>query len=120
MLPLSTAVASGDLVFLSGVAPLQDGHPVAPDSIEQQTGFMIRRMAEILADFDLSLQNMVYVQIYLRSTEDYAAVNAVYERMMPAPYPARKVIFTTFAVDGMDVEINGIASKAPADFRMMP
>ena len=36
-------------------------------------------------------------------------MNEVYARMMPSPYPARKVIVTAFAREHVCLEINGIA-----------
>lgn len=113
MIPLSPAVAVGDMVYLSGIPPINEGMVVAPDNVTGQAEYILRQIDQMLFRFGMNLSCLVYVQIYLKRMEDYAAMNAVYERLMPAPYPARKVITTAFAREHVQIEINGVASGLP-------
>ena len=116
MLPLSTAVAVNGFVFLSGIAPVDQGQVVAPDDAPAQAAFALRRMERVLAWKGMGLEDLTYVQLYLRTMADYDAVNEVYARMMPSPYPARKVIVTAFAREHVCMEINGIAVQGSKEY----
>lgn len=120
MPPLSTAVSAGDYVFLSGIPPVENGQVIAPQDISLQAEYVLTKMDKVLATFELSLKHLAYVQIYLQSMDDYEKVNAVYEMYMPQPYPARKVITTDFAVKGVHLEMNGIATVKPKESKFMP
>ena len=120
MPPLSTAVSAGDYVILSGIPPVKNGQVIAPQDIALQAEYVLTKMDEVLAAFELSLKHLAYVQIYLQSMDDYETVNAVYERHMPQPYPARKVIITDFAVKGVRLEMNGIATGKTKECIFMP
>ena len=113
MLPISAVVEAGDYVFLSGIPPIEEGRVVFPGDAAKQTEFLIRRMKRILSLSELSLDHLVYVQVYLKRIQEAEIVNAVYERMMPRPYPARKLVTTDFSAEGVCLEINGIAYRNP-------
>ena len=57
----------------------------------------------------MSLKNLAYVQVFLRTMEDAERFNEAYVRRMPRPYPARKVITTDFSSRDVRVEISAIA-----------
>lgn len=113
MLPLSTAVMVNGTVYLSGIPPLHSGNLFAPDDPAAQAECVIKRMKEALQAFGMGLEQLAYVQVYLRSIADFQAVNGVYEKLMPMPYPARKVIITDFVLEKARVEMSGIASLSP-------
>lgn len=107
--PIATAVRGGDYVFLSGIPPAENNAVVAKGDLTKQVDFVLEKMAAILAKEGLSLSNLVYVQVYLRSMVGMEELNQCYAEKMPKPYPARKVITTEFALDGVCVEISAIA-----------
>lgn len=113
-LPLSAAVCAGDLVFLSGIPPVEDGRTVAPGDLAAQTACVLRRAGEILGECGLSLNDLVFVHVYLRDMADFGRFNAAYAELMPSPYPARKVIITELPCAEAGIEISGIASRHPA------
>lgn len=94
---------------------VDQGQVVAPDDAPAQAAFALRRMERVLARKGMGLEDLTYVQLYLRTMADYDAVNEVYARMMPSPYPARKVIVTAFAREHVCMEINGIAVQGPKE-----
>jgi len=112
-LPLSEAVGAGGLVFLSGTAPLKEGTVFAPEDVKAQTLFIIERIRKTLERFGLTLEHLAYVQVYLRTLDDYTAMNEVYAACIPAPYPARKVIVAPLPNAQVCIEISGIASSHP-------
>lgn len=109
----SWLVRAGDLYFFGGTAALgRDGLLVAPGDVSAQTRTIIERFGEALGDEGLDLGHLAQVSVYLRSLEQFALMNAVYEQLIPRPYPARKVMQEQpMALGGMEVEMSAIASR---------
>jgi 2-iminobutanoate/2-iminopropanoate deaminase len=109
----SWLVRAGDLYFFGGTAALgRDGLLVAPGDVAAQTRAIIERFDEALRDEGLNLAHLAQVSVYLSSLEAYPLMNAVYEKLIPRPYPARKVMQEQpMALGGMVVEMSAIASR---------
>lgn len=91
--PYSHAVVAGDYVFVAG----QTGRdPQTGRVIEGDVGAQTRRtleiVREILGQLGLSLSEVVRTTVYLKSIDDFAAMNSVYSAVFQPPYPARSVV----------------------------
>ncbi|MBS1882255.1 MAG: RidA family protein [Actinobacteria bacterium] len=102
-------IAEGRFVFVSGQASLRDG-AVVSGTVEEETRLALANLGAVLADAGAGLEDVVRVGVYLADIEDFAAMNAVYAELMPAPLPAR----TTIGADlpGIKVEIECVAVLA--------
>lgn len=110
--PANVAVLSGDALYFGGVAPVDEaGQVVARGDVAAQTERIVERMQSYLAKAGMTLDNLVFVTVYLPSLTHYAAMNEAYARRMPAPFPARKLIVTPLTLDGMVVEMSGVARQ---------
>jgi len=106
--PFPQAVLIGSLVFLSGQGPL------GPDSNEPIAGGFAEQVRQtfgnveaILRAAGLSLEHVVKVTVYLSDIGRVPEFNALYERLMPEPYPARTLV--QVQLRGIDVEMDVIA-----------
>jgi 2-iminobutanoate/2-iminopropanoate deaminase len=99
-------VAEGRFVYVSGQGPTRDGIIVGETTAEQ-TKIVLENLAAVLEQAGASLADVVKCGVFLQDIADFAAMNAVYAEMMPAPLPAR----TTVGADltGIKVEIDCIA-----------
>lgn len=103
---MSSAVRWGDLLFLSGRAPLDTSTlEVVSDDFEEQT-------RSVLADIDASLreagsgpEHVLRVQCYLLRADDFDAWNTLWAEYFPSPRPVRTTIVTGFVVPRMLIEI---------------
>ena len=113
--PYSAAVASGDLVFVSGQIALDAvaGKLVEGD-IAAQTRQSLENLQTILAAAGLTFAHVVKTTIFLTSMGDFAAVNAVYKSYLTEPYPARSTIAVAALPMGAKVEIEMVASRGAA------
>jgi 2-iminobutanoate/2-iminopropanoate deaminase len=111
--PYSTAIESGDLVFVSGQIPLDaaTGKLVEGD-ISAQAKQSLENLKSILAAAGLSFAHVVKTTIFLASMGDFAAVNDVYKSYVGEPYPARSTIAVAALPMGAKVEIEMIASRS--------
>ncbi len=90
--PYSHAVRTGNLAFLAGQGPF---HPVTggmPDAFEDQVRQTLENLAAVAEAAGSSLAAAVRVGVYLRTMDDFPALNPVYREFFTEPYPARTTI----------------------------
>ena len=103
---ISSAVRWGDLLFLSGRAPIDPRTmEVVSDDFETQARDVLRQIEETLAEAGSGFEHVLRVQCYLLHAKDFATWNRVWAETFPAPRPVRTTIVTGFTVPGMLVEV---------------
>ena len=105
--PFSPAVHAGGFIFLSGQIG-QDpatGKPVE-GGIEPQAEQLFVNLRAVLDAAGKSFADVVRAGVYLASMDDFAAMNEIYARHMPSPYPARTTIAVAALPLGAAVEID--------------
>jgi 2-iminobutanoate/2-iminopropanoate deaminase len=105
------AVRWGDLLFISGLAPLdQKGRLVGGDDVVAQTRQIFENMAKILAAGDAGFEDVLRVTVYLTDIADRAKINPVRQEFFGHTRPASTLIeVSALVVPGMKVEIEAIA-----------
>jgi 2-iminobutanoate/2-iminopropanoate deaminase len=100
------AVRHGDLLFLSGQAPVDPAtlQVCAPD-FAGQAAFVMERIAETLAEAGASLGDVLRVECILGRAADFAAWNELFARVFAPPRPARTTIVGSFVVPDMLLEV---------------
>jgi 2-iminobutanoate/2-iminopropanoate deaminase len=110
--PYSQAIAAGDLVFCAGQIGLDPatGRLVAGGVAAELTR-AIENLAAVLAAEALGLGDVVKTTVFLADIADAPAVNAVYERLFPAPYPARSMLQAAALPARARIEIEAVAVR---------
>ena len=110
--PYSSAIESGDMLFISGQIPLDGatGKLVEGD-ISAQARQSMENLKALLEAAGLSFGHVVKTTIFLTSMGDFAAVNEVYKAYVSEPYPARSTIAVAALPMGAKVEIEMTASR---------
>ena len=110
--PFSHAVKAGGFLFVTGQMPTLPNDPtklIAGD-ISNQTHQVMKNLKTVLVAANSSLENVVFVRIYLVNFEDFDAMNAVYKSyFLPDKLPARTCIGVTGLAVGASIEIDLIA-----------
>jgi 2-iminobutanoate/2-iminopropanoate deaminase len=110
--PYSHAVDSEGLVFLSGQTPID---PATGQLVEGEVGEQARRcvdnLSAVLAAAGLTLDDVVKVNVYLTSMDDFAAMNEVYASRFTEPYPARTTVAVAGLPLGARIEIELVARR---------
>lgn len=103
---ISSAIRWGDLLFLSGRAPIDTTtmQIVATDFRTQARSVLDQIMAS-LAEAGSTREHVLRVQCYLLDASDFDAWNELWAEYFPLPRPVRTTIVTAFTVPGMLVEI---------------
>lgn len=103
-----------DLVFLSGQGP-QDfltGKIHSDNSIEFQTKLTLKNIETILATENLSLKNIIRLDIFITDFSNWDKVNKIIGETFSKPFPTRQIIGSSALYKGIGIEITAIAVKS--------
>ena len=110
--PYSQAVQTGADLYCSGQIPLDPhtGEIVAGD-VSAQAQRVLDNLGAVLCAAGYEFANVVKTTIYLVEMDDFAAVNAVYDKYFGATRPARSTVAVKALPRGARVEIDCIARE---------
>ena len=110
--PFSHAVKAGGFLFVTGQMPTLTNDPtkLIEGDIISQTHQVMKNLKHVLTAANTSLEDVVFVRIYLINFQDFDKMNAVYESYFSSDkLPARTCIGVTGLAVGASVEIDLIA-----------
>ncbi|GAA8184392.1 RidA family protein [Helicobacter pylori] len=110
--PYSQAIATNDLVFVSGQLGIDasTGEFKGTD-IHSQTTQSMENIKAILKEAGLGMDSVVKTTILLKSLDDFSVVNEIYGSYFKEPYPARATFQVAKLPKDALVEIEAIAIK---------
>ncbi|GAA7636643.1 RidA family protein [Helicobacter pylori] len=110
--PYSQAIATNDLVFVSGQLGIDasTGEFKGAD-IHSQTTQSMENIKAILKEAGLGMDSVVKTTILLKSLDDFSVVNRIYGSYFKEPYPARATFQVAKLPKDALVEIEAIAIK---------
>ncbi|MFH1571356.1 MAG: RidA family protein [Gemmatimonadota bacterium] len=112
-LPFSAARKAGNTLYISGQVPrTADGQDVKT-SVEAETRQVMENIGRVLAQNGYGLEDVVMVNVYLKSIEDYHEMNRAYATFFNGTFPARACVGGAEIVFGFRVEISAIAYREP-------
>ena len=101
-LPFSAATKADGLVYVAGTI-------VAEGDVRNQTRQVLESIDATLQKAGSSLANAASVHVYLKTADDFAAMNEVYRTFWKADPPVRTTIVADFVVPNALVEIAVVA-----------
>ena len=113
--PFSHAVKAGGFLFVTGQMPTLTNDPtkLIEGDIISQTHQVMKNLKTVLTAANTSLEDVVFVRIYLINFQDFDKMNAVYESYFTSDkLPARTCVGVTGLAVGASVEIDLIAKVA--------
>ncbi|GAA7380892.1 endoribonuclease L-PSP [Helicobacter pylori] len=110
--PYSQAIATNDLVFVSGQLGIDasTGEFKGAD-IHSQTTQSMENIKAVLKEAGLGMDSVVKTTILLKSLDDFSVVNEIYGSYFTEPYPARATFQVAKLPKDALVEIEAIAIK---------
>ncbi|MBM7540922.1 RidA family protein [Amphibacillus cookii] len=110
--PYSQAIDLGDLVFVSGQIPLDPNTmEVVAGGIKEQTVQVMKNLAAVLKQANLTFEHVAKFTIYLTDMNDFATLNETYAEFLTVPYPARATVEVSQLPKGVKVEMDVIAKR---------
>ncbi|GAA7208179.1 RidA family protein [Helicobacter pylori] len=110
--PYSQAIATNDLVFVSGQLGIDasTGEFKGAD-IHSQTTQSMENIKAVLKEAGLGMDSVVKTTILLKNLDDFSVVNEIYGSYFKEPYPARATFQVAKLPKDALVEIEAIAIK---------
>lgn len=109
--PYSQAIRAGGLVFTAGqlgIDPVSGA--LVGDGVQEQAERALANLAAVLEAAGSGLDRLVKVTAFLADIADWPAVNEVYARIVPEPYPARSAFAVRALPLGARVELEAVAT----------
>jgi reactive intermediate/imine deaminase len=108
--PYSPGVLANDYLYVSGQgAKTPDGK--LPASFDEQVRQTLENVKAVVEGAGLTMENVVYTQVYLPDMANLGAMNRVYAQYFPKAPPARAVLGVAALPGGTTVEINAVAIR---------
>ena len=108
--PISQAVRSGDLLFVSGITPFALDLTLVKGDFESQMRQVMTNLGEILAAGGTTFAQVVKCTVILARREDWPAMNRIYREYWPGrDFPARTAFEAPLPHPDFLVEVECVA-----------
>jgi 2-iminobutanoate/2-iminopropanoate deaminase len=110
--PYSQANFVNGVLYISGQIPIDPATGNLVDGIEKETHQVMKNLKSILEEAGLSFSNVVKATIFLKSMDDFTAMNEIYASYLdPNSFPARETVQVACLPKNVSVEISMIAHQ---------
>jgi len=107
----SGAVQTGNTIYVAGMTDSDPAtNAISPDP-KVAARIVLTKIQNQLQKTGLTMDDLVWVQIFAVDLKEYAAFNEVYRTFFKGPLPARAFLGTNALLGGAHFEIMGIAVK---------
>ncbi|MEX1193072.1 MAG: RidA family protein [Brumimicrobium sp.] len=110
--PYSQAVLKNNTLYVSGQIPLDpfDGE-LKISSIQEATKQVMKNITALVETAGFEMEDVVKCSIFLKSLDDFSAVNRIYEEYFQSEPPARETVEVSKLPLDVPVEISCIAQR---------
>jgi len=110
--PYSQAVLAKSVLYCSGqIAMDPKSGALITETLEKETDQVLRNLGAVLIEAGMNYSNVVKCSIFLKSMNDFAAVNEIYGKYFSEFPPARETVEVSKLPKGVNVEISAIAVR---------
>ena len=110
-LPFSDGVLVGDTLYLAGKIGIDPETGKAPEEVEKEIRLLLDGMKTTLAAADMTMDDLVSVQIFCPDLSLYEKFNEIYRTYFSQNFPARAFIGSGPLLRGGRFEAQGIAVR---------
>ncbi|MET0238942.1 MAG: RidA family protein [Sphingobium sp.] len=109
--PFSAAVLAGDTLYISGATDTDPATGKPPTDPKAGAKLLLDGMTRTLARAGMTMDDLVWVQIFATDLGNYGAFNEVYRTYFKGPLPARAFLGAGSLLNDANFEIMGVAVK---------
>ena len=110
VLPFSGAVRVGETLYLSGTIGREADGSI-PTTAEREATLVLNNVRATLDAAGMTMDDLVYVQVYSSDVSDYDAFNSVYRTYFTGDFPARAYLGSGTQLFGARFEVQSIAVR---------
>lgn len=109
--PYSQAIEVNGMVFTSGVIPVDPATGSIPEGSVAQAEQAFSNLKNLVEASGSSMDKVVKTTVFIKEMNDFAAINEVYAKYFPEPYPARSCVEVARLPKDVMLEIECITLK---------
>jgi 2-iminobutanoate/2-iminopropanoate deaminase len=110
VLPFSGAVRVGETLYLSGTIGREADGSI-PETAEREATLVLNNVRATLEAAGMTMDDLVYVQVFSSDVSDYDAFNSVYRTYFTSEFPARAYLGSGTLLFGARFEVQSIAVR---------
>ena len=104
------AVRAGNLIFVSGVVPVDDDGGLVGGDVVAQARQVFANMGRVLATAGAGFGDVVKVTVFLTDVDDRPAINPVRQEIFGSARPASTLVEVgRLAIPGAKIEVEAVA-----------
>ena len=109
--PYSQAIEVNNMVFRSGVIPVNPPTGEIPEGIEAQARQAIGNLVALLKESGVEAENVIKTTVFIKNMDDFGKVNEVYSEFFKKDCPARSCVEVARLPKDVLIEIEAIGLK---------
>ena len=109
--PYSEAIEINNMVYTSGVIPVDPATGVIPEGVVAQAEQAISNLVNLVEASGSKVENVIKTTVFIKEMNDFAKINEVYAKYFKEPYPARSCVEVARLPKDVLIEIEAIAWK---------
>lgn len=111
--PYSQAIEVNGVVYTSGVIPVNPATgEIVGSTAQEQAEQAIGNLKNLLEASGCSMDQVIKTVVFIKNMDDFGAINEVYGKYFPEPYPARSCVEVARLPKDVLIEIEAVAKHA--------
>ena len=107
--PYVQATKLGEMLFTSGVIPVNPATGEIPSTVEEQARQAFSSLKALIEASGSSIEKVVKTTLFIKNMDDFAKINAIYAEVFAEPYPCRSCVEVARLPKDVLLEIEAVA-----------
>lgn len=107
--PYVQATKLGEMLFTSGVIPVNPATCEIPSTVEEQARQAFSSLKALVEASGSSIEKVVKTTLFIKNMDDFAKINAIYAEVFAEPYPCRSCVEVARLPKDVLLEIEAVA-----------
>ena len=107
--PYVQATKLGEMLFTSGVIPVNPATGEIPSTVEEQARQAFSSLKALVEASGSSIEKVVKTTLFIKNMDDFAKINAIYAEVFAEPYPCRSCVEVARLPKDVLLEIEAVA-----------
>jgi len=90
--PYSQATRFGNLIFTSGVIPVNPKTGELPEGVEAQAEQAFSSLKGLVEAGGSSMDKVIKTTVFIKNMNDFGKINEIYKKYFPQPCPSRSCV----------------------------
>ena len=109
--PYSQAIEINNMVYTSGVIPVNPATGEIPEGVEAQAKQALSNLKNLIEASGASINQVVRTTVFIKEMNDFAKINEIYATYFEEPFPARSCVEVARLPKDVLLEIEAIVAK---------